>query len=139
MIKLIIGKKGSGKTKMLIDKVNTSVKNTDGVVVCIEKGMQLTLEIDHKVRLIDADEYGIENYEAFYGFVNGILSGNYDINEIFIDGILKIGKKADGSKDYDGLGKLLERLYNQIPSDITLYFTVSAEESELPGSVLKFS
>ena len=89
MIKLIIGKKGSGKTKLLIDKVNTAVQNTNGYVVCIEKGMKLTFEIDHAVRLIDADEYAIKGYDAFYGFVSGVLAGNYDIKEIFIDGILK--------------------------------------------------
>ena len=139
MIKLIIGKKGSGKTKMLIDKVNSSVANTSGNVVCIEKGMNLTLDIDHKVRLIDADEYSITSYESFFGFVNGILSGDYDIKEIFVDGILRIGCKKDGSKDYDGLGDLLERLYKQVPADVVLTFTVSADQTELPGSVLKFS
>ena len=138
MIKLIIGKKGSGKTKLLIDKVNAAVQSTTGAVVCIEKGMKLTLELDHKVRLIDADEYAIKGYDAFYGFVSGVLAGNYDIKEIFVDGILKIGEK-DGEKDYEGLGALLEKLYKQVPADITLFFTVSADQADLPDSVLKFS
>ena len=138
MIKLIIGKKGSGKTKLLIDKVNAAVHNTNGNVVCIEKGMKLTFEIDHAVRLIDADEYAIKGYDAFYGFVSGVLAGNYDIKEVFVHGILRIGEKA-GAKDYDGLGALLEKLYKQIPADVTLVFTVSADQSELPDSVLKFS
>jgi len=101
MIKLIIGNKGSGKTKTLISKVNDAVKLTNGDVVCIERGMQLTLELDHKVRLIDTEEYNIQGYDAFYGFVNGVLACNYDIKEIFVDGILKIGA-VDGKKDYDG-------------------------------------
>lgn len=138
MIKLIIGKKGSGKTKLLIDKVNAAVQNTTGAVVCIEKGMQLTFEIDHKCRLIDADEYAIKGYDAFYGFVSGVLAGNYDIKEIFVDGILKIGEK-DGAKDYEGFGALLEKLYKQVPADITIFFTVSADQNDLPDSVLKFS
>lgn len=138
MIKLIIGNKGSGKTKLLIDKVNSTVKSTNGDVVCIEKGMKLTLELDHKVRLIDAEEYAINGYDAFYGFVQGVLAGNYDIKEIFVDGILKIGAK-DGEKDFDGLGELLAKLYKQIPADVTVLFTVSASEEDLPDSVLKFS
>ena len=98
MIKLIIGKKGSGKTKLLIEKVNSAAQTSTGNVVCIEKGMKLTFELDHKVRLIDAEEYNIKGYEVFYGFVNGILAANYDIKEIYVDGILKIGAK-DGNKD----------------------------------------
>lgn len=138
MIKLIIGKRGSGKTKLLIDKVNTAAKTSTGLVVCIEKGMKLTFELDHKARLIDAEEYNIKGYEVFYGFVNGILAANYDIKEIYVDGILKIGAK-NGEKDMAGLGDLLEKLYKQVPPEVTLIFTVSAEESELPDSVLKFS
>ncbi len=134
MIKLIIGNKGSGKTKTLISKVNDAVKLTNGDVVCIERGMQLTLELDHKVRLIDTEEYNIQGYDAFYGFVNGVLACNYDIKEIFVDGILKIG-----NKDLDGLGILLEKLYKQIPADVTIFFTISADQKDLPTSVLKFS
>lgn len=138
MIKLIIGSKGSGKTKLLIDKVNNAVKSTSGNVVCIEKGMKLTFELDHKVKLIDADEYAVSGYDAFYGFVQGILACNYDIKEIFVDGILKIGA-VDNKKDYDGLSDLLAKLYKQIPSDVTIFFTVSASQSDLPNGVLKFS
>ncbi len=137
MIKLIIGGKGSGKTKLLIDKINNAVKSTTGNIVCIEQGMKLAFEIDRKVRLIDAVEYSINGYDAFYGFVQGFLACNYDIKEIFVDGVLKIGG-AD-CKDYDGLGELLAKLYKQIPSDVTIMFTVSAEQAELPDSVLKFS
>lgn len=138
MIKLIIGSKGSGKTKLLIDKVNNAVKSSSGDVVCIEQGMKLALELDHKARLIDAVEYSICGYDTFYGFVQGILACNYDIKEIFVDGILKIGG-GEGQKDYDGLGELLGKLYKQIPSDVTIFFTVSADQTNLPDSVLKFS
>ena len=134
MIKLIIGNKGSGKTKVLIEKVNNAAKTSKGDVVCIEQGMKLTFELDHKVRLIDAEEYSIKGYDAFYGFVTGILACNYDIKEIFVDGILKIG-----NKDLDGLGLLLERLYKQISADVSLIFTVSADQVDLPDSVLKYS
>ena len=91
MINLIPGKKGTGKTKVLVDAIESSVKNATGDVVCIERGMKLTYDLPHKVRLVDAEEYGINSYDAFYGFVAGVLAGNYDIQEIFVDGILRIG------------------------------------------------
>lgn len=138
MIKLIIGSKGSGKTKILIDKVNAAVETTKGHVVCIEKGNNLSRQLDRQVRLINADEYSITDFETFYGFIQGILAGNYDNREVFIDSILRFGMK-DGKKDYEGLGDLLERLYSTIPNGVTLFFTVSAEQSELPESVLKYS
>lgn len=138
MIKLIVGSKGSGKTKLMIDKVNEAVATTSGVVVCIEKGMKLTFELDHKVRLIDTEEHAVIGYDALFGFIQGVLAGNYDIKEIFVDGVLKIGA-VDGQKDYIGFGDLLERLYKTVPADVTLVFTVSANEADLPDSVRKFS
>jgi hypothetical protein len=138
MISLIIGSKGSGKTKLMIDKVNAAVATSNGDIVCIEKGMKLTFELDHKVRLIDVDEYGIQGFEMFYGFISGVLAGNYDIKEIYVDGILKIGAK-DGAKDYDGFGELLQKLNKLVPTDINLVFTVSADRENLPETVLQFA
>lgn len=137
MIRLIIGSKGSGKTKLMIDKVNAAVATSNGDIVCIEKGMKLTFELDHKVRLIDVEEYSISGFDTFYGFINGVLAGNYDIKEIYVDGILKIGAK-DGAKDYAGFGELLEKLNKVVPDDIVVFFTVSAEKADLPENVLRF-
>ena len=91
MINLIPGKKGTGKTKILVDSIKEAVTTCKGNVVCIERGMKLTYDIPHKVRLVDAEEYGISSFDAFYGFVAGMLAGNYDIQEVYVDGILKIG------------------------------------------------
>lgn len=90
MIKLIVGAKGSGKTKTMIDMINNATKTTSGNIVVIEKSMKLTTEINHAARLLDADEYDINGADMLYGFVAGVLAGNYDITELFIDGILKI-------------------------------------------------
>ena len=79
MIKLIVGTKGTGKTKTMIDHINTVTKSTTGNVVVLEKSMQLTFDIDHAARLVDLDGYGISGYEMLYGFVAGVLAGNYDI------------------------------------------------------------
>ena len=90
MIKLIVGTKGSGKTKTMIDLINEATKTATGNVVVIEKSMQLTTSINHAARLVDVDEYKINGAEMLYGFVAGVLAGNYDITEMFIDGILKV-------------------------------------------------
>ena len=135
MIKLIIGNKGSGKTKILIDLINHALQTTDGNVVCIERGMKLTYEINHNVRLIDAEEYGVEGFDMFFGFLSGLLAGNYDIKDVFVDGILKIG-----GRDYDKLGELFDKvdaLANK--AGVSVVFTVSADASELPESVRKFA
>ncbi len=133
MIKLIIGEKGSGKTKKMIDIINESAKTTAGNIVCIEKSMKLTYDIHHDVRLIDVDEYNISGYEALYGFITGILAGNYDIVELYIDGILKVG-----NKDIDGLGKLLDRLSKLPGAGANIIITVSDKESTLPESIMKY-
>ena len=73
MIQLIVGGKGSGKTKKMIDMINDSAKTTPGNIVCIEKSMKLTYDIDHAARLIDVDEYKISGYDMLYGFIAGIL------------------------------------------------------------------
>ena len=90
MIKLFIGGKGSGKTKTLIEEVNRASKETSGVVICIECGRKLTFDIKYHARLVDAQEYGIDDADKLYGFVCGMLAGNYDITELFIDSALKI-------------------------------------------------
>ena len=79
MIKLIVGTKGTGKTKTMIEHINAVTKSTAGNVVVLEKSMQLTYDIDHAARLVDLDGYGISGYEMLYGFVAGVLAGNYDI------------------------------------------------------------
>lgn len=90
MIKLIIGNKGSGKTKKLIDLVNTCVEKSDGNVVCIEKEPKLTYDVSSKARLLETDTYRVSGCKAFYGFLAGICAGNYDVTDILIDATFKI-------------------------------------------------
>lgn len=133
MIKLIVGSKGSGKTKTLISMCNDAVKNTDGCVVCIEKAMSLQFSIVPQVRLIHADAYSISGYDEFYGFISGVLAGNYDIKDIFVDGILRIG-----NRDLDGLGVLLDRIQALVKDEVTVVVTVSTDVENLPASVSKY-
>ena len=133
MIQLIIGSKGSGKTKVLLEAVQQGVQNTDGNVVFIDNSDQHTFELDHSVRLVNALNYDIDSHEKFYGFIAGILAGNYDITDIYIDAILRIV-----GRDYDKLGAMLVEI-NRIAKDVTIIFTVSADMDKLPESVLKFA
>lgn len=133
MIQLIVGGKGSGKTKKMIDMINESAKTTPGNIVCIEKSMKLTYDINYKARLIDAEEYNISGYDMLYGFIAGILAGNYDIVEVYLDGVLKLG-----NHDLEGLGKLLAEL-EALVKDVKMVVTVSADMDALPESVRKYA
>ncbi len=89
MIHVIMGLKGSGKTKKLIEAINTAVAEAHGDVVCIEYGQKLTYDIPHKVRLVDSKEYGICSPEMLKGFLSGLHAGNFDITNVFIDNLYK--------------------------------------------------
>lgn len=132
MMKLIVGSKGSGKTKAMIEQINAVTKTTAGNVVVVEKSMQLTYDIDHKARLIDLDAYRIAGYESLYGFLAGVLSGNYDITELFVDGLLKTC-----NHDMAGLGAFLDKI-NAITQDTNVTITISAELNDLPEEVKKY-
>ena len=90
MLKLIVGVKGTGKTKTLIDLANTALNTVKGCVVVIEKGTKLTHEIKNKARLVNTEEYGICDAHMLYGFVAGTYASNYDVSHVFIDSALKI-------------------------------------------------
>ena len=89
-MQLLVGLKGTGKTKNLIEAVNKASTETNGVVICIECGRKLTFDIKPHARLVDVEEYGVKTADELYGFVCGLLAGNYDITEIFIDSALKM-------------------------------------------------
>lgn len=132
MMKLIVGNKGSGKTKTLISMVNDAVAVSKGNVVCIEKGSVMTFDINYKARLVDIDNYDIVGYEAFYGFLTGILAGNYDITHLFVDATLRIG-----GRDYAALADMLNKLNKVVAErgDTEVVFTVSCDKEDLPESV----
>ncbi len=133
MIQVITGKKGSGKTKVLLNMIDEAVNESKGDIICIEKCMKLTYSVNHKVRLVDAERYNICGFDMFYGFVAGVLAGNYDIKEVFVDGILKIG-----GRDYEALGQLLEKLDILTGDEVQMVFTISEDDEFLCDSVLKY-
>ena len=131
MIKLIIGKKGSGKTKKLIDMVNSAAETSNGNVVCVEKGDTLTFNITHKVRLVDAEQFGISGYNEYYGLLCGINAGNHDVTHIFGDATLRIG-----TRNYEELYDFLDRVSALAEeSNINFCFTLSCDEADLPAQI----
>ena len=134
MVQVIIGKKGSGKTKMLIEMVNKAAAETKGNVVCIEQDMILTYDISSSVRLIEASSYKISGYDALYGFLAGVMARDYDSTEIFLDGIKKIG-----GTDMNEMAAFLEKADAlTTANNITLVVTVSYDESEVPEGIKKY-
>ena len=89
MIQVIMGLKGSGKTKKLIDSINEAVASANGDVVCIEYGKKLTYDVNYRVRLVDSQEYGINNLDMLKGFLSGLHAGNFDITNVYIDNLYK--------------------------------------------------
>ena len=100
MVRLIMGEKGTGKTKKLIELINASAAEENGNVVCIEAKSTMTFDIHYHVRLISADEYQITTYEGLRGFVSGLYAGNYDISQVFIDNLCKtVGTDVDAETE----------------------------------------
>lgn len=136
MIKLIVGGRGSGKTKTLIEQINSAADSTKGCVVCLDKTMKLTFDVKHSVRLIDLDQYDVDSFDRFLGFSIGVLAGNYDITDLFVDSILKVGGEE---KDIEGFAAMLDELDDCIKKrDVNIVFTVSCEKGDLPDSLKKY-
>lgn len=134
MISLILGHKGTGKTKHLIACVNEAIEQTKGNVICVEEKTMLTYDVDHRARLIAANDYKVSGYDAFYGFLAGICAGDHDITDVLVDATLKIG-----GRDYHALAKFLESVYNlSEEQDKHFTFTISADKEELPESIFNY-
>jgi len=134
MVKLIIGKKGTGKTKALIDGIHNSINSENGDIVFICNGDRHILDIDHSIRLIDVTDFDTADYRVFKSFINGILSQNYDITSIFIDSLFKIVPD-----DMDNLTAFINDL-NEISEKNNTKFTIciSADKSELPEGIYSY-
>ena len=134
MVTLIIGHKGSGKTKKLIQAVNDAIESSNGNVVCIEQGTQLRTEVNYRARLVSANEYSIKGFDSFYGFLCGICAGDHDITDILIDATLRIG-----SRDYAELAVFLKKVEDlSALTGNNFVFTVSADKEELPTEIFDY-
>ncbi len=132
MLKLMIGVKGTGKTKTLIEMVNNAVNETSGAVVCIEKGDKLRYDIKYQARLVNTKEYMICDAQSLYGFVAGILASNHDVTDLFIDSALKICKE-----DVPAFEKLLDELNALVEKTGTKLFITSSMPVEEASDTIK--
>lgn len=132
MIQLIVGAKGSGKTKTIIEMMNEAAAQTDGHIVCIEKGMKSTYNIKPDVRLVDVDDYNIRGCQQYFGFIMGVLAGDYDIEQVYLDGSLKV------VEDAAAMARLLDRISDVAPETVKFIFTLSMDNSELTEDIKKY-
>jgi hypothetical protein len=90
MVRVIMGVKGTGKTKQMIELINNAAKSEAGSVVCIEHGSKLTYDIHYQIRLIEAKEYALTSFDMLKGFISGLHAGNYDITQVFVESLTKL-------------------------------------------------
>ncbi|MDO4315268.1 MAG: hypothetical protein Q4C45_05775 [Oscillospiraceae bacterium] len=135
MVRLIMGMKGSGKTKHLIELINNAAKDEPGNVVCIEANRNMTYDIHYHIRLIDAQEYKLNNYDLFRGFISGLYSGNYDISHVFIDNLCKtVGREV--GKDTEEFLNWLDAFGEK--NNIKFTVTISADPADATDGMQKF-
>ena len=136
MVRVIMGVKGTGKTKQMIDMINQAVQSEHGNVVCIEKGDKLRFDINYQIRLVDSSQYDVADYAAMKGFISGLYAGNYDITHVFIDSLTKI--VASEATDHaveeflDWLNSFSEK------NNIKFTVTISADASLATDGVKKY-
>ena len=133
MIKILIGGKGSGKTKTLIELTNNAAETSKGSVICIEKGDKLTHEITYKARLVDSDYYLVNDAEALFGFIAGILASNSDITDIYVDAVLKIC-----ANDVDAFAAILPKL-SKLTEGVNLVMSASIPVEECPEAIKAYA
>lgn len=131
MVQMIVGNKGKGKTKHLLDKVNSEVKNVSGNIVYLDKSTKHMFELNNKVRLIDVSDYGFENSAEFIGFICGIISQDHDLEQLYVDSFLKVAKLEDSN-----ITSVVEKL--EVLSEkfkINFVLSVSCDISALDDSI----
>lgn len=135
MIKVIMGVKGTGKTKQMIDLINSAVNNEHGNVVCIEKGRKLTYDINSQIRLVEAEPYNLNTFEVMRGFISGLYAGNFDITHIFIDSLCKV-VPSDCGPELDSFLTWLDGFAER--NNIKFTISISADESLASDDVKKY-
>ena len=128
MLELIAGNKGKGKTKILLDRVNSAIKEANGSIVYIDKSTKHMYELNNRVRLIDASSYPLKNADEFVGFICGIISQDHDLEQIYLDSFLKIAKLEDA--DVTSTLKQLDRISNTY--HVNIIVSISMDQDMIP-------
>ncbi|MCI8798246.1 MAG: twitching motility protein PilT [Lachnospiraceae bacterium] len=129
MVQLIVGKKGKGKTKQLLDKVNSEIKEISGNIAYLDKSKKHMFELNNKVRLIDISQFMIESSNEFIGFVSGIISQDHDLQQVYFDSFLRIACLED--QDITPTLEKLEKLSKIF--DVSFVLSISLDETEIPA------
>lgn len=130
MIQIICGEKGKGKTKHVLKEANDALANAQGTIVYVDKSSKHMFELNNQIRLINITEYPVNTYEGFVGFISGLLSGNHDIECVFVDSLLKVAH-LDDNDSVSTVVKVLE----SINPDVKFVLSVSMSEADLPADV----
>lgn len=134
MVKLIVGQKGKGKTRHLLENVNNEIKTAEGNVVFVDKNIKHMYELDRGVRLINVTEFPIENADGFVGFICGIVSQDHDLEKIYIDGFLKTAYlEGKDPSILEGVIRKLEKISEQYSVDMCI--SASLDEKDVPDSL----
>lgn len=133
MVQFIVGKEGKGKTKQLLDKVNTEIKDAQGNFVYLDKSTKHMFELNNKIRLIDVPEYLVTDSDEFIGFICGIISQDHDLQKMYFDSFLKIAcmKEDEMEQVVAKIEKISEKFH------VDFVISLSRDESELPESIRK--
>ncbi|MCL1832755.1 MAG: hypothetical protein FWG45_07625 [Oscillospiraceae bacterium] len=137
MVKLIPGRKGSGKTKILLEAIRGARTQSQGNVVVIQTKRSLNAEIKHHIRLVDIEDYSVTNCDGMQGFVGGIMASDYDCTHIFIDGILRIVGE-DKTHDMAKIGAMLAHIHEVSGETTEVVLTLSLDEGELTDDIKKY-
>ena len=131
MVDLIVGNKGKGKTKVLLDKVNSEIKTANGTIVYIDKSTKHMYELNNRVRLIDASAYPLKNADEFVGFICGIISQDHDLEQIYLDSFLKVSKLE--GEDITSTLEQLKKIGEKFNVQFTL--SISLDKEDIPESM----
>lgn len=135
MVRLIMSGSGEGKTKQLLDLMNTAAETATGCMVCIEPTRNMSYNLRHQTRLVDASEFGIASYETLRGFICGLYAGNYDISNIFIDNLCKVAHN-NNDRELDEFLTWLDSFTSPLGMKVTA--TVSADPDTATDTMRKF-
>lgn len=130
MVQLIVGKKGKGKTKHLLDKVNAEIKSASGNIVYLDKSSKHMYELNNKVRLIDCSNYPLKNSDEFVGFICGIVSQDHDLEQMYLDSFLRVANLESADADITGCINQIEKIGEIF--NITFVLSISLDKEELP-------
>ncbi len=133
MIEFIIGEKGKGKTKVLLEKANREVKEATGNVVYLDKNTQHMFELNNRIRLIDVTNYPLTDADEFIGFICGIISQDHDLEKVYLDSFLRIAKLEEDNIDIPAVVAVLKQL-SSISSQFSVDFiiSISVTKNQLP-------